>query len=1036
MPKSRKDIYHLNAGEWSKKVYNRIDHDKHSSACRQARNFISQPHGTLIKRKGFEMVAPAKYDDRACTTVRFRFSKDDTVLLEIGDEYIRFHQDGTQVREAAKTISSTTAANPVVATSATHGYSNGDEIYVFGLTEMTELNGRWLKVASVTTNTFELTDRDGVNIDGSTWTAESTGGEAEKVYEIVSVYGSADLANLDYSQKNDVMFFVDGSKPAQRLIRFGDTSWTLTEYEYAFPAVRDPNVEAGQLLECDVTDVGDIGTMTASGHTPFTSDHVGSYWVLRHFRESEEVSNKNGLSATDNISSFAVQALGNLTLETEGKWAGSVTVYKAIVKNPSLTSYTASEWIVAGKYTSGDATGDGQNFNVRFTQDEVSRYYFCAYTGDNPKATLRSEATLIEGAVKVTDFNSSTSVDIEVVADLDSTGTTEDWSEGAWSDVRGYPSTVCFFEKALWFGRNDEFPQGIWKSEVDIFDSFKLTDSETSGLFIELDAKERNDILWIVPSDKLMVGTSGSEWTVSGTDLNSVISRTNIVARRQENKGSRDLRPETIDNVVMFVQRGSSNRLRAQAFSLERDKFHGEDMQVFSEHLTTSGFVSMAYQSSPDPVLWCCMGNGTLLSFTYDRDQNVYAWNPHETNGDIEDVETIYGSEDDEVWVTVRRTIDGSTRRFIERLSGYYNPVGTTGLIAFIIDLSGSMQPSIDAAKAQAINLATEMSARYDQSLFALYTIADTGNTVVQKSAFANVTTVVGLIDALQAINTGTENGFEAIVRVSEELPWGDYGDSDRHIVVITDEDSDNSETQANAQAAALNVGAKVSFGKNATLSGTASYEPIRVATGGARWTTDAGLSAAVIGVLELEADVSSEKRFLDCSLRVNVGGTTTITGLWHLEGATVEALIDGYHYTDLTVTNGSITLSDIAILAYVGLPFTSTFQPLQLNADATVGSSKGYTKNVDTVYAQLINTIGLKYSDGTVNSAGDLTYRDLSFRSGNQDQTLPPQLFDGDVEIPMQTGHSKDPTFILKHDMPLPFTLAGVVIHYEVTGY
>lgn len=1022
MPKSRKDIFHLNAGEWAQEVYGREDHEKHASACRQAKNVISTAQGSVTKRKGFELVAPAKYDAKRCNIIRFRFSKDDTTCLEIGHEYIRFHTNGQQVREAGITVDSITAANPAVVTATAHGYSNGDEIYLDDLTEMPEMNGRWLLVANKNTDDFELTDRDGNVIDSSTWTAETTGGTSEKVYEIASVFTEDDLSNLDYAQKNDVLWLVDGAHPVQQLIRYASTSWSVGEFAFVTPPVLDANTEAGDFLALSAT-TGTGVTMTATGHAPFEDGHIGSYWILRHLRPSSEITT-SGVTA-------AIEVLGDATFETSGKWTGTVDVYKSIVANPNLSVLDSTEWTNVGSYTSNDgAGGDGKNFNVRFTQEDESRYYYISGSVAGAKATLRSEAALIEGAVQITAKTSTSIVTVDVIKDVHSTDVTEDWSEGAWSEVQGFPAAIALFEKAIWFARTDAYPQGIWKSETDLYDSFKLGQDDTDGLFLQLDSKERNDILWMVDQDKLMIGTSGSEWTLSGTDLNSIISPTNIVARRQENKGSKDVRPETVDDVIMYMQRGSSESLRAMSFSIERDKFHASNMQEFSGHLTASGVTSMAYQGAPDPVLWCCTGSGRLLSFTYERDQKVYAWNPHDTAGTFEDVETIYGSEDDEVWVSVNRLINGATRRFIERLTGYYNPQASSGvgLVAFIIDLSGSMQSIIDDAKEEAITLAISMSNRYSSSRFALYTIADAGNTIVQKADFTSVGEVISLISGLTEQSTSIEQGFEAIVQATNDLSWGDYDNADKHIIMLTNEVSGTSETQENANAAVLGIGAKLSFGTHSQSTGPQDYEPIRANSGGA-WFGSMSDMTDVIEPILAEADgSSSEKAFSDSSLRLRIADAGVIHGLWHLEGEKVVALVDGYVVDDLIVADGSVAIDFPASLSHVGLQYEAIIQPMQLNADANSGASVGYEKVISSVYARLLNTIGLSYSDGS-------KFRPLSFREGNQDQALPPQLFSGDVELMMNTGHTEDPTIILKHSDPQPFTLAGLIIHYDITG-
>jgi hypothetical protein len=69
-------------------------------------------------------------------------------------------------------ITAATAASPVeITTSAAHGLSNGDVVYIAGVLGMTEINGLTFTVANKTATTFEL---DG--IDGTSYTAYSSGG--------------------------------------------------------------------------------------------------------------------------------------------------------------------------------------------------------------------------------------------------------------------------------------------------------------------------------------------------------------------------------------------------------------------------------------------------------------------------------------------------------------------------------------------------------------------------------------------------------------------------------------------------------------------------------------------------------------------------------------------------------------------------------------------------------------------------------------------------------------------------------------------
>lgn len=91
-----------------------------------------------------------------------------------------FEKNVFEIGETEKTITGTTKADPVVVTATAHGFSNGDEVKISGVTTMVEINNRIFKVADKTDNTFELTDDGGTSpgddIDGSAFAGAGTGG--------------------------------------------------------------------------------------------------------------------------------------------------------------------------------------------------------------------------------------------------------------------------------------------------------------------------------------------------------------------------------------------------------------------------------------------------------------------------------------------------------------------------------------------------------------------------------------------------------------------------------------------------------------------------------------------------------------------------------------------------------------------------------------------------------------------------------------------------------------------------------------------
>ena len=87
-----------------------------------------------------------------------------------------------EVAPTGSAITGSTQADPVVVTATAHGFSNGDEVLIQGVTTMVELNDRIFKVADKAANTFELTDDGGASpgddIDGSGFAGAGTGGTA------------------------------------------------------------------------------------------------------------------------------------------------------------------------------------------------------------------------------------------------------------------------------------------------------------------------------------------------------------------------------------------------------------------------------------------------------------------------------------------------------------------------------------------------------------------------------------------------------------------------------------------------------------------------------------------------------------------------------------------------------------------------------------------------------------------------------------------------------------------------------------------
>lgn len=204
---------------------------------------------------------------------------------------------------------------------------------------------------------------------------------------------------------------------------------------------------------------------------------------------------------------------------------------------------------------------------------------------------------------------------------------TTNYRKPAFSSTEGYPRAVCFHDGRLWWGGTTKRQARIWGSKLDDFYNFLTGSNDDSGLDITLGSLEANDIIWMVSHNRAMiVGTSGQEWTIDGGDAEAVITPTKIRARARTRYGSFNISPQPIaESLLFFTRRGT--QLREFVYNFQIDGFTAPDMtQLLGGINSDSGVRSMAYTSTPFPILWVVDIRGNLWIFVYDREQNITAW--------------------------------------------------------------------------------------------------------------------------------------------------------------------------------------------------------------------------------------------------------------------------------------------------------------------------------------------------------------------------------------------------------------------------
>lgn len=211
------------SGELSPALHGRVDLAKYQSGLATCLNFFVHAFGGASTRAGTEWVGEVYDSSTRSRLVRFQFNETQTYVLEFADQKMRVIMDGGYVLEAAKNVTALTNANPGVVGSNSHGFSNGDHIWIDSVGGMTQVNRRRFTAANVAANTFQLS-----GIDTSNYGVYTSGGTAARVYTISTPYLAADLALLKFTQSADTLTITHPSYAPRNLTRTGHTSWTLT----------------------------------------------------------------------------------------------------------------------------------------------------------------------------------------------------------------------------------------------------------------------------------------------------------------------------------------------------------------------------------------------------------------------------------------------------------------------------------------------------------------------------------------------------------------------------------------------------------------------------------------------------------------------------------------------------------------------------------------------------------------------------------------------------------------------------------------
>ena len=572
------------AGELSEELFGRVDIAKYNNGAETLENFMVMPHGGISRRPGTRFVKEVKSSAAKTRLIPFEFSTTQAYCIELGNLYARFYKEQGAILEANKTISGATKANPCVITATSHGYSNGDEVYITSVVGMTELNGKYYKIKNKATNTFELTDIDDVNINSSAFTTYGSAGTAARVYTIATTFETDDLFDIQFAQSADVLYLAHPDYAPKKISRTAHTTWTIEDVVYTDGPYQDENLTTTTLTPNATT--GSAKTITASAVTG--------------------INGGAGFAATDvgRLISIGHQAAA---------WAASTSYAVGVVKRNSGNVY---ECIKAGTSAgSGGPSGEG---------DEI--------VDNNVTWKFLRDGGIQWGYATVTAFTNTTVVVVTVDATFGGTSGETKWRLGAWSGTSGYPAAVAFYEQRLFWAGSTEQPQTLWGSKSGDYENHTPGTLDDDPVIYTLATDQVNAIRWLSPGKVMAVGTVGGEFVISGSTTSDPLTPTNVRVVREGTRGSHTHKPVRVDNTVIFIQR-QQRKLREFTYAFESDSYQSPDLTILSPQVAKGGISEIAYQQEPNTTIWAVKADGQLVGLTYLRDQQVIAWHRHKIGG-------------------------------------------------------------------------------------------------------------------------------------------------------------------------------------------------------------------------------------------------------------------------------------------------------------------------------------------------------------------------------------------------------------------
>ncbi len=631
----------FNAGEFGPRMIARSDFAKYRNACRKFENLIALAQGGASRRPGSRFVVAAKTETLKSRLIPFEFSTVQAYMIEAGNGYFRFCRNQGQILVAntdASITNGTFAAN----------INNWNDISAgTGTISHDATNGR-------------------LNLNGDGTTTNQAHAEQEVTNTTAAEHGIQ--FRVMGAAGNKIKLRVGTSTGGSQLL--SDLELTVGYHAIAFTATAaNFFVQFINDLENKTVQIDDVALLDNQALELVTPYLTAELFELRGAQSADVL-----------YICHAAHPVMKLSRRGHTTWS---LIEVDFDDGPYLEINTEDTTLTAGATTglgitlTASATV-GINDGDGFKSSDIGRL-------------VRKGNGTNWGYAVIVGFTSTTVVTVDIKRDFPAAAAHVDWRLGAWSETTGYPAVVNFHEQRLCCANTSLDPDKYWMSQAGDFENMRIDSDKVGGgvevqdddaLDYRISSDQVNAIQWIRSAQQFAIGTRGGEWLARSDG--PILTPTDVDTKQQTTIGSAFIDPAQIDNAILFPQRGK-RQVREFAFNFEADGFRSPDMTILADHILKSRICDMAYAASPDSLLYCVREDGRLAVLTYKREQDVIGWGRwvmggafSSGNAVVESVAVIPGNdgagqvldstERDEVWVVVKRTINSTTRRYIEVL--------------------------------------------------------------------------------------------------------------------------------------------------------------------------------------------------------------------------------------------------------------------------------------------------------------------------------------------------------------------------------